>query len=214
MRLGPLSATPSPLQNNTPMIRIGITGGIGSGKSYVCRLLEQRGCPVFCCDSEARRLMLSDPSLRDALVRLIGRDAYLPDGSLNKAAVGAYLFADAAHAARVNALVHPRVRDTFLRWADGRNEPVVALECAILRQSHFDELVDVVVRVTAPTEVRVNRVVRRDGHAAAEVRRRIEAQTAAEPPAQPDELVVRNDGTADLSAEVDRLLEQIKRTRR
>lgn len=194
------------------MVRVGITGGIGSGKTYVCRMLEARGWPVFYCDEQARRLMQSDPTLRHALTRLIGPHAYRPDGSLHKPAIGAYLFASPAHAAKVNAIVHPRVRSEFLRWAEAQApQPVVCIESAILRESHFDELVDVVVRVTAPAEVRLQRVTLRDALTADDVRRRIRAQADTETPPQPGELLLDNNGQTDLAPRVERLMQEIAR---
>ena len=113
------------------MTRIGITGGIGSGKSYVCHLLQQRGIPVYHCDDEAKRLMQDSPVIRRQLTQLIGEQAYI-NNMLNKPAIAAFLFANAGHAARINAIVHPVVRQDFLRWAERQQTDIVAQESAIL----------------------------------------------------------------------------------
>ena len=111
------------------MVRIGITGGIGSGKSYVSRLLQERGVPVYDTDSEAKRLMQADVDIRQGLTGLLGETAYQADGTLNKPLVAGYLFAGPRHAARINAIVHPRVKADFLRWVATKADcAFVALE--------------------------------------------------------------------------------------
>lgn len=191
-------------------VRIGITGGIGVGKSYVCHLLQQCGIPIFDCDSQARRLMLTDASLRQALIHLIGSDTYLGD-QLNRPVVARFLFSDAAHAAQVNGLVHPRVRTEFLRWADEQTAATVGIESAILRQCHFDDLVDAVVLVTAPLQVRIDRVAQRDGLSPADILQRIQAQQQSNdaPLSAQPEFRILNDGVHDLMPQIERLLNQI-----
>ena len=97
------------------MISIAITGGIGSGKSYVSALLQEQGIPIYNADDEAKKLMLSDEGIREDLVALLGTDVYR-DGELNKAMLASYLFANSENAARINGIVHPRVKADFCRW--------------------------------------------------------------------------------------------------
>lgn len=145
------------------MIRVGVTGGIGSGKSTVCRLFAERGVPVYDSDSEAKRLMGEDPSLRAALVEAFGDETFR-DGVLNRRYLAATVFGDRARPwARLEALVHPCVKRDFERWAAERiAEPYVVLECAILYESGMDAAVDRVVAVVAPEELRLVRVNARD----------------------------------------------------
>ncbi len=158
------------------MIRVGVTGGIGSGKSTVCRLFAERGVPVYDSDSEAKRLMGEDPSLRAALVEAFGDETFR-DGVLNRRYLAATVFGDRRALARLEALVHPCVKRDFERWAAERTaEPYVVLECAILYESGMDAAVDRVVAVVAPEELRLVRVNARDGASAAEIRRRMAAQ--------------------------------------
>ena len=127
------------------MIRVGVTGGIGSGKSTVCRLFAERGVPVYDSDSEAKRLMREDPSLRAALVEAFGDETFR-DGVLNRRYLAATVFGDRRALARLEALVHPCVKRDFERWAAERTaEPYVVLECAILYESGMDAAVDRVV---------------------------------------------------------------------
>lgn len=138
-------------------MKIAITGGIGSGKSYVCRMLEQRGIRIYDCDSAAKRLMRTSPTLRQQLTELIGPDTYDSEGHLNKAEVARFLLLSEQNAQAIDAIVHPAVAQDFLQsgyqW----------MECAILFESGFDNLVDKVIVVTAPEEIRIERVMNRDG---------------------------------------------------
>ena len=155
-----------PRNDSTPA-RWGITGGIGSGKSYVCRRLAERGFPVFYCDDEAKRLIRTDPELRLRLTEIVGAALYDDAGRLNKAVMAAYLCGGAEQAARVDAEVHPRVAREFLRWAGEQRAPVVVMECALLFEARFDRLVDRRILVAAPRDVRLRRVMARDSVTAA-----------------------------------------------
>lgn len=193
-------------------IRIGITGGIGVGKSYVCHLLQQRSIPIFDCDSQAQRLMQTDHILRESLTQLIGPNTYLGD-KLNRSVVARYLFSDTAHAVRINSLVHPRVRTEFLSWADAQSSDIVGIESAILYQCHFDDLVEAVVLVTAPLPVRIHRIAQRDGLSHTEILQRIQAQEQpCNAPSSPHpQFHILNDGLLDLTSQIDELLRQITR---
>lgn len=189
------------------MVRFGVTGGIGSGKSYVLRLLTERGIPVYDSDSEAKRLMLVDAGIREGLTGLLGNDVYLPDGELNKPLISAYLFASVQNAERINAIVHPRVKASFNRWASEQKAPIVALESAILFESGFEDVVDFVVTVCAPIEVRMHRVQERDGATEAQVRKRMAAQMDDEEKCKRSDFVILNDGNKPLDIQIDDLLQ-------
>lgn len=138
-------------------MKIGITGGIGSGKSYVCRRLETRGISVYDCDSAAKRLILTSPEIRKGLTALIGPEVYLSDGKLNKKAVTQFLLSSEDNAKAIDAIVHPAVFRDFeqsgLQW----------MESAILFESGAYKLVDRSVVVSCPDEIRIERVMQRDG---------------------------------------------------
>lgn len=185
------------------MIRVGVTGGIGSGKSTVCRLLAERGVPLYDSDREAKRLMSEDAELRRALVAAFGEETFR-DGALNRRYLAEIVFGDPRQLAALEALVHPCVRRDFARWAASHEatEPYVVLECAILYESGMDAMVDRVVAVVAPEELRLMRVNARDGASAGEIRRRMAVQLSD------DELCARADYTIvninreDLAADV------------
>lgn len=145
------------------MFRVGLTGGIGSGKSLICSILEKLGVPVYYADTEARKLMNSDPDLREQIMRLLGEQAY-GSGSLNSSYIAGRLFGDEALLTAMNSIVHPAVRNDFKRWADLQKElPYVVEEAAILFESGAYREMDLTVLATAPEEVRIRRVMVRDG---------------------------------------------------
>lgn len=193
------------------MFKLGITGGIGSGKSYVSRRLEERQVPVYDTDTEAKRLMLTDAVIREGLVALLGPEVY-QDGALNKPLLAHYLFSDAEHARRVNALVHPRVRQDFEAWAAAREGAcaVVALESAILFEAGFEDEIDAVLLVAAPLELRIQRAMQRDGASEAQIRARVQAQMDDAEKRRRARYVVVNDGMEPLEPQLDALLESIK----
>lgn len=157
------------------MTRVGLTGGIGSGKSTVARVLALFGVPVYCADERGRYLSDHDPELAAAITRLLGPRAYA-GGRLDRAWVAGRVFGDRELLGRLEAIVHPAVRRDFQAWAARREAPYTVLESAILFESGFDAEVDRVVVVVAPEALRVARTLRRDGASEAEVRRRVEAQ--------------------------------------
>ena len=191
------------------MIRIGITGGIGSGKTYVCQLLQQRGIPVYHCDDEAKRLMTESPLIRRRITRLLGPEAYTPSG-LNKPLIARYLFADQRHAERINRIVHPVVRQDFIQWTKQQQDaPIVVQECALLFESGFQDTVDVTVEVYAPLHLRLQRAVQRDQATPEQIQARMTQQMDEEEKRQRADFCILNDGTTDLDAQLDQLLKQI-----
>ena len=195
------------------MVKIGITGGIGSGKSYVSRLLtEHYGIPVYNTDSEAKRLMLSDEGIRRRLTALLGKEVYKSDGTLNKPLLANYLFADSCHAGQINAIVHPQVKADFLKWADLQTGcEIVALESAILFESGFDNIVDRVVMVYAPVELRIRRVMLRDSTTEEKIRQRIVAQMDDKAKQDRSDFIIFNDGSRPLNLQLDDLQETLEK---
>lgn len=157
------------------MMKVGITGGIGSGKSTVCRLFAERGVAVYDSDTEAKRLMRDDASLRARIVERFGAAAYR-DGTLDRAYLAGAVFGHPEALADLNAIVHPAVIADFEAWAKRQKGDYVVLESAILFEAGLERHVDRTVAVVAPLELRIERTCRRDGCSAEQVRRRIAAQ--------------------------------------
>ena len=173
-------------------MKTGITGGIGSGKSYVCKLLAQRGIEVYDCDAAAKRLIRTSPRLRQQLKALIG--------SLDKAAISRFLLASEENQQAVNAIVHPAV------FQDFEESGMLWMESAILFESGADKLVDRVVVVTAPEEIRIERVMQRDGITREKALQWIARQWPQEQVKARADFEIINDGHTDLNSQIERLL--------
>lgn len=193
------------------MIKLGITGGIGSGKSYVSRLLESWGIPVYDTDWEAKRLTLTHPEIRRELIALLGEKVYCGQ-QLNKTLLAGYLFASRAHAERVNHIIHPRVYEDFLLWADGlkqQGRELVGMESAILFESGFDRAVDRVLMVYAPLEIRISRAMERDGVPEERVRERIAAQMDEELKCKRADFILTNDGINPVEPQLRQIIQEL-----
>ena len=185
------------------MKTIGITGGIGSGKSYVSDILRKEfGIPVYDCDKEAKRLTATDPDIRRRLIRLVGPEVFNGQ-ELNKMLLADYLFANPENARKVNAIIHPAVQEDFKLWAGRQQKPITALESAILFESGFNGLVDKVILVDAPEDVRLKRAMLRDTATEAQIRTRMKMQSAEANKDKADFII--DNSTADNT----RLLEQL-----
>ena len=157
------------------MYKVGVTGGIGSGKSTVCKLLAEYGVAVYDSDSKAKELMNSDVALRKALCEAFGEECYNAEG-LNRGYLSEKVFGDKEALAKLNSIVHPAVKADFRAWAEMQRSAYVVLESAILFESGFDSEVDTTLAVMAPMEERVRRTMSRDGSDRAAVEARIANQ--------------------------------------
>ncbi len=161
-------------------IRIGITGGIGSGKSVLSRILHCAGVPVYDCDTEAKRIMNDNAEVRELLVQHFGKECYAPDLQLDRKYLAGCIFGNVENLRLVNSIVHPRVKDDFLLWCNTVKSPVVAMESAILFESGFSGAVDFIVCVYADKEVCIARACKRSSLSREEVVRRIDKQSSTE----------------------------------
>ncbi len=161
------------------MYKVGITGGIGSGKSTVCSLLAAYGVAVYDSDARAKALMAESKALREALCEAFGEECY--DGeSLNRPYLAQRVFGDDEALARLNAIVHPAVRSDFRAWAECQRGEYVILESAILFEAGFETEVDSTLAVLAPMEERLRRAMQRDGAEREAIVRRMEHQMSDE----------------------------------
>ena len=191
------------------MIRIGITGGIGSGKSYVCNRLKQRGIPVYNCDDEAKRLMAESPTLRQQLSELIGSDIYI-NNVLNKSAIANYLFANADNAQKINRIVHPAIKEDFLQWASKQKANIVAQECALLFEANFSDTVDKTIEVYAPQPIRLQRAMQRDHATQEQIEARMKQQMPEEEKQALADYCILNDGTQNIEEQLDTILQDLR----
>ena len=192
------------------MISIAITGGIGSGKSYIARMLEEYDIPIYNTDDEAKRLMVSDEGIRHDLVALLGEEVYV-QGALNKSLLASYLFAHAENTARINRIVHPRVKTDFCRWMEQHaDKEIVGMECAILFEAGFEDAVDAVVMVYAPEALRIERAMKRDHATEVQIRARISAQMNDEEKCKRADYIIYTDGSISLDSQLSTLITQLK----
>lgn len=194
------------------MIRLGITGGIGSGKSVVCRLLAMLDVPIYDSDSRAKWLMNNSSVLRERLQERFGNDIF-GEGGLQRKVLAERVFSDREALAALDAIVHPAVAEDFQAWAAEREAEgfeIVGLESAILFSSGFDRFVDRCVAVVAPDELRVARAAQRDRASEEQVRARIASQMPQSEVAERADYVVVNDEQSLLWPQVLRLIEELK----
>lgn len=154
---------------------IGVTGGIGSGKSTVVELFKNYGIPTYTADDQAKILMNSDPELKKKVVHLLGEEAY-NGNQLNRSFVASKVFSDDKLLQQLNAIVHPAVHRHFTQWANAQNSKTVMYEAAILIEQGRQDFCDLVILVTAPKEERIRRVMKRDGVSKDEVLARMNRQ--------------------------------------
>ena len=192
------------------MVKIGITGGIGSGKSVVATLLRLYGIPVYIADEESKRLTNSSPVIRRALVDLVGEAVYDADGKLDKPRLANFIFGQPEHLARVNAIIHPEVNRDFLDWSERQEKAFCAIESAILFESGFDRIVDVKLMVLAPLEIRLERAIARDHASREALERRIKSQMADEEKALRSDYVIHNDDRQALIPQVENFIGWLK----
>lgn len=189
---------------------IAITGGIGSGKSIVASMVKVMGHEVYDCDSRARQLMECSDEVKRQITDAFGPEAYLNDGTLNREHLSHVAFRDAETLSRLNAIVHPATASDLLRWASKLEQlgaTAAFVETALLRTAALDRVVDEVWHVTAPTAVRVMRVMARNGITEQQVLDRIASQRIEEAVA-PGEHVIVNDGVVAVLPQVFELLKQ------
>lgn len=157
------------------MKKIGLTGGIGSGKTTVLNLFQELGAGVYIADKEARRIMHEDSSVIGAVQKLFGNEAYI-NGTLNRAYIANIVFKNKKQLTALNAIVHPAVHSDFLKFCKEQKAPYVIYESALLLDNGVNEFWDKVVLITAPVELRIQRVVERDQLTSEQVQARINNQ--------------------------------------
>ena len=186
------------------MLKIGVTGGIGSGKSTVCRLFAARGIAVYDTDAAAKRLMAEDAALRRAIEARFGEESY-QEGALNRPWLARQVFGDEAALQALNRLVHPAVIADFERWATEQQSAYVVVESAILYEAGLDRAVDKVVAVLAPERLRIERAMQRDGATEEQIRSRMAVQLSDEELHRRADVALVNIFEEDLDAAVQEL---------
>lgn len=184
------------------MIRIGVTGGIGSGKSIVSSLLQIYGIPIYIADQESKKLLVSSMNIRKQLAALLG-DAVYDSTGLNRKLMASLIFNDPELLKKVNAIIHPEVARHFNEWVGMQRGQWIVLESAILFESGFNHQVDMSLLVYAPQKIRIERTIERDKIRRADVIQRIENQQPDEEKKKCVDYIIYNDGRRALIPQVE-----------
>ncbi len=177
------------------MKKIGITGGIGSGKTTVCKIFETLHIPIYYADDRAKWLMVNDLALINGIKSIFGEDAYLPDNTLNRKYISDIVFQNQAKLTALNELVHPAVFEDGEKWfAVQKNAPYTLKEAALLVESNSFKQLDALIVVTAPLETRIERVMLRDKAKKEDVEARIAKQLPEDEKLKYADFVIVNDG--------------------
>ncbi len=186
------------------MYKVGLTGGIGSGKSKVAEFLRYREVAIYDSDSRAKELMMSNEALREALIAEFGQECYTADG-INRAWLAQRVFNNEAELAKLNAIVHPAVMRDFAAWAEAQEGNYVVLESAILLEAGLENHVDVVVAVMAPKELRLERAMLRDGAKREQIEERMRNQMSDEERTDRAKYAIVNIDLEELEEDVEQL---------
>jgi dephospho-CoA kinase len=184
------------------MLKVGITGGIGSGKTTICKIFEILGIPVFYADDVSKTIMVDDLELKSQIISFFGNDAYFFDGSLNRKYISDIVFKDDLKLKKLNSLVHPAVRNAYERWANSQKSPYVLKEAALMfeSKSYLDNNINVLV--SCPLDLRIERVISRDKTTKEKVLDRISKQMPEEEKEKLADFKIINDEEKSLIKQV------------
>ena len=191
------------------MIKLGVTGGIGSGKSVVCEVLRLHDIPVYDADLEAKRLNDTSPVIREKLIEAFGAELYKND-KLDRKKLAQLIFNDEKNLHRVNSIIHPELAKHFEKWTDERIEhPIAAIDAAVLFEAGFQQFVDKTITVFSPVETRIERVVKRDNLTREHILSRINSQMSDEEKIRLSDFVIINDNKHSILEQVSTILKTI-----
>jgi dephospho-CoA kinase len=175
------------------MLKVGITGGIGAGKSTVAKIFEQLGIPVYKADDKARILFNTNDEVKLKIKALFGEDSYLENGTLSRKKIADTVFNNNADLEKLNAIIHPAVIADFEDWVTKQNAPFILKEAAILFESGTHKGLDKIITVSAPKQTRINRVIARDSVTQQQVESRMQNQWTEEQRVEAADFVIYND---------------------
>lgn len=185
------------MENQKSTKAIGLTGGIGSGKSFVANLFKEKGVPVYFSDDRAKAIMVESETVKLALIDLLGQETYTDQGALNKTYVAEIIFTDKGKLTSLNGIVHPAVFEDFKKWIQRQKSRYVLKESAILFENKSNVLCDRVILVTADETIRIQRVMKRDQVSTQQVLARIKNQLSEADKIDLADYVLYNNGSFD-----------------
>jgi len=191
------------------MIKIGITGGIGAGKSVVASFLTAMGVPVYIADDESKQLIATSSKIKESLMKNFGENLF-SDGNLNKTLLASLIFGNKENLDLVNSIIHPEVLSDFDKWTiKHQNKSIVAMEAAILFESGYDKNMDIIITVTAPKEERIKRILKRNKTSREEILSRMSNQLPEEDKCKKSDYVIYNDNDVAIIPQIEEILGQI-----
>lgn len=190
------------------MIKIGITGGIGSGKSVICKTFSILGIPVYYSDLKAKELLNTSKEIRNALTNLFGKNLYTEKG-IDKLKLANIIFNDKSSLEKVNSIVHPIVMKDFYNWSEKQKTNVVINESAIIFEANLKEHFDYIITITAPEEMRIDRVMKRDKIKREDVIARINHQYSDKKKINESDFVITNNNTDPILPQLEKILSVI-----
>lgn len=193
-------------------IKVGITGGIGSGKSFVAKIFKSMGVPFYDADKEAKLIMTKSQKVRDGLIQAFGKEVYFENGELNRKWLSAQVFDNPERLELLNSIVHPVVIQDAVDWGNRQIAPYSLKEAALLFESLSYKTLDFTILVIAPEDVRIERVMQRDNVTKEEVINRINKQMSDEEKLKLADFVIFNDGKKALLPQIYKLHQQLMRT--
>lgn len=190
------------------MKKVGITGNIGSGKSYVCKMFEKLGIPVFYSDDETKKLYLI-PSVKEQIIKRFGKEVYFEDGTLNRKLLSYHLFKNEEAMKFIESVLYPALNQHFDEWCEQQTSPYVLYESAILFEKNYGKYFDKIIFVSAPEDIRLQRVMKRDDCTEENVRSRMRLQMSEETKLSKADFVIYNDGDKALEPQVETIDKQL-----
>lgn len=190
------------------MIKIGITGGIGSGKSVVASLLMLSDVPVYIADKESKWLTNHSPVIREKLIAMFGNNIYIGK-EINKPMLASHIFNNPEQLKQVNQIIHPEVNKHFREWVDRQTTPLCAIESAILFESGFHHIVDLRLMVYAPKQLRLKRALSRDATTKEAIERRMDNQMSDEEKRDKSDYIIYNDDKHALIPQVNKFIQYL-----
>jgi len=191
------------------MTKVAITGGIGSGKSIVCKILETLGYPVYYSDKRAKILIDTSPSIKKTLKELYGQDIYLKE-HINKKKLADIIFKSKKELTKVNSIVHPEVENDFKKWTAEQKGNIVFKESAIIFESHLENLFDYIICISADTETRIQRVIKRESCTRDSITERIDNQLSQRTVSERSDYTINNSNNKALLPQIINIINDIK----
>jgi len=190
------------------MLKVAITGGIGSGKSLVCQVFKTLGIPIFDADAVSNQLVEHDAALKTAIIELFGKEAY-KNNIYNRKYIASIVFSQAEMLKALNALIHPKAIEAAKQWFEKQQSPYAIKEAAILFESNAEKDIDIIIGVTAPEQIRIERVMQRTGYSKEEVIKRMQQQMPDEEKMAKCNYVIQNNNTDAILPQILQIHQQL-----